>query len=108
MKVLLDECVPCQMKRFLAGQVISTVQEMGWTGIRNSTLLALAEQHHFDVFVTADKNIPYQQSIRGRSFGLVGLPTNILPVLQRLAAEFSAAVARVKPGQHVQLALPES
>ena len=80
---------------------------MGWAGIRNSELLALAEQHHFDVFVTADKNLSYQQSTRGRSFGLVELPTNILPLLQGLAAEFSAAVAGVKPGQLTQLAFPE-
>jgi hypothetical protein len=51
--------------------------------------------------VTADKNIAYQQTIKGRPLGLVVLPTNILPLLQALTAEIESAVARVKPGQLV-------
>jgi predicted nuclease of predicted toxin-antitoxin system len=107
MKVLLDECVPRQMRRYLATHSVSTVQEMGWSGSRNGQLLALAEANHFEVFVTADKNIAYQQAIRGRSLGLVQLPTNILPLLEGVASAFQDAVAKTRPGTSISITFPQ-
>ncbi len=108
MKVLLDECVPRQMKQFLTNHTAITVQEMGWSGINNGRLLALAEENSFDVFVTADKNISYQQSIKGRGLGLVELPTNVLPLLCGMAAAFASAIANVKPSQHIAVSFPQT
>ncbi len=61
MKVLLDECAPKYLKRVLTGHDVQTVQEIGWSGFENGDLLALA-QTQFDVFITADKNLRYQQT----------------------------------------------
>nr|VFJ58152.1 MAG: hypothetical protein BECKDK2373C_GA0170839_106328 [Candidatus Kentron sp. DK] len=58
MRLLIDECLPKQLKTWLGGKHhASTVQEMGWTSIGNGKLLRLANEADFDVFVTADKNI---------------------------------------------------
>ena len=65
MKILLDECTPRLLKRLLSEFEISTVQDMGWTGVTNGALLAMAEAE-FDVFVTTDKNLRYQQNLTGR------------------------------------------
>jgi len=65
MKILLDECTPRLLKRLLSDFEISTVQDMGWTGVTNGALLAMAEAE-FDVFVTTDKNLRYQQNLTGR------------------------------------------
>ena len=62
MRVLLDECLPRQLKRDLAGHEVRTVPEMGWAGRMNGDLLALAIGQ-FDVFVTADRNLSFQQDI---------------------------------------------
>ena len=62
MRVLLDECVPRRLGRELSGHEVRTVLEMGWSGIKNGRLLALASQQ-FDAFVTVDRNLQFQQHI---------------------------------------------
>jgi len=60
MKILLDECVPRPMHRLLAGHECTTAQQRGWGGIKNGDLLTVA-QTQFDLFITSDQNIRYQQ-----------------------------------------------
>ncbi len=62
MRVLLDECVPKRLKRELSGHDVSTVVEMGWSGVKNGKLLALAAAE-FDCFLTVDANIENQQHL---------------------------------------------
>ena len=62
MKVLLDECVPRKLKRELTEHEVLTVTEYGWSGIKNGKLLTLAEAE-FDVFLTIDQNLKYQQNV---------------------------------------------
>ncbi|MBI3313734.1 MAG: DUF5615 family PIN-like protein [Candidatus Omnitrophica bacterium] len=62
MNVLLDECIPRKLKHELKGHFVSTVAESGWSGRKNGELLRLAEKK-FDVFITVDQNLSYQQNI---------------------------------------------
>ena len=61
MRVLLDECVPKRLGRLLSGHQVRTAPDMGWAGIRNGRLLALAAAD-FDVMITVDRNIEHQQN----------------------------------------------
>ena len=61
-KLLLDECVPHRLRKNLPEFEVYTVTFMGWSGIKNGKLLQLAVDNHFDLFVTTDKNLPYQQN----------------------------------------------
>ncbi len=61
MKILLDECLPKRLKKEIIGHDVSTAQEMGWSGKSNGTLLSLIEKE-FQVFVTADRNIAFEQN----------------------------------------------
>ena len=70
MKVLLDECVPRKLKRELSGHEVLTVTERGWSGIKNGKLLAPAAAE-FDVFVTVDQNLKYQQNLKAFSIGVI-------------------------------------
>ncbi len=65
MKILLDECVPWPMHKLLVGHVCTTAQKQGWGGIKNGDPLNRAEGE-FDLFVTSDQNIRYQQNLSGR------------------------------------------
>jgi len=65
-KILLDECTPHVVKKSLPTRDVSTVQEMGWAGIGNGELLNRAEGE-FDVFITTDKKLRYQQNLSGRN-----------------------------------------
>jgi len=76
---------------------VKTVAELGLAGTTNGALLANTEGN-FDVFLTADKNLRYQQNLRGRSLAIVELPTNRLPILRTMTAEIASAVVSAAPG----------
>lgn len=70
MRVLLDECAPRRLRRELPEHEVVTVTERGWSGIENGELLALAEAE-FDVFLTVDQNLKYQQNLAVLKIGLI-------------------------------------
>ena len=72
MRVLLDECLPRRLKRELVGHDVKTAPEMGWASKRNGELLALAVDL-FDVFITADRNLSYQQDLSSFDIAIVVL-----------------------------------
>lgn len=98
MKVLLDECVPWPMHKLLAGCSCSTAQQCGWGGIRNGDLLDAAERQ-FDLFITADQGIFYQQNLTGRKIAVLQLSTNKLRPILAAAELIQAAVAAIQPGE---------
>ncbi len=63
MKLLLDECVPEDLKDFISGHEVASAAEMGWKGIKNGELMRRAVDAGFEAFLTADKNIRHQQNI---------------------------------------------
>lgn len=70
MRLLLDECVPKRLKRELLGHEVKTVQEMGWAGIKNGTLLKLADLQ-FDALLTVDQGIEYQHNFSGLKISIL-------------------------------------
>lgn len=105
MKILLDECVPWPMHRILTGHSCSTVQSQGWGGIKNGELLQLAEGK-FDLFITADQNIRYQQNLTGRQIAILELSTNDLGRIQSARELIEEAIRTVAKDGLRQLTLP--
>lgn len=105
MKVLLDECVPRLIKQRLPHLSIATVQEKGWTGIRNGELLRRAAGE-FDILVTADKRLRHQQSLRGTSLALVVLPTNRVPDLVPVVPRLEGVLRSATPGDVIEIPPP--
>jgi predicted nuclease of predicted toxin-antitoxin system len=106
MRVLIDECAPRALKHLLAkhGHSCLTVQEVGWFGKQNGELLALAEIE-FDVLVTIDTNLQYQQSLTGRRIAIVILRARSNR-LEDLSQHFSAcvqALETIEPGDVVNV-----
>jgi predicted nuclease of predicted toxin-antitoxin system len=106
MKILLDECTPHVLKRLLTGFEITTVQDLGKTGTKNGALLRLAEQH-FDVLITSDQNLKYQQNLATRQLAVVQLPTNQVPLVMRLAPKIQEALGRIQAGELIEITLSE-
>ena len=78
MRLLLDESVPVRLRRSLPSHSVKTVIEMGWGGVKNGSLSALAAKE-FDAFLTVDKNLPYQQNVANLPVAVIVLeayPTN--------------------------------
>jgi predicted nuclease of predicted toxin-antitoxin system len=106
MRIVLDENLPRPLVRiFGSGHQIVTVQDLGLAGTANGDLMARLEGSH-DVFVTADKNLRYQQNLAGRSLAIVELPTNRLPILKTMTAKITSAVISAPPGSYIQVDLP--
>ena len=106
MKILLDECVPAQVRNALAGHDATTVQMQGWTGIKNGALLAEAEAAGFDLFILADKNLRYQQNLAARRMAILELWTNHRPTLERHFPLIHAAAESIQPGEYRVLEFP--
>jgi predicted nuclease of predicted toxin-antitoxin system len=70
--ILLDECLDWRLRKSLPGHSVKTVQDMGWVGIKNGRLLALA-QNQFDVFITGDRNLHFQQNLQAFTIAVVVL-----------------------------------
>jgi predicted nuclease of predicted toxin-antitoxin system len=99
-RILLDEQLPRQLARYFVGHDVRTTQEQGWAGLKNGALLAQAREASFEVFVTGDKNLEFQQNLRSSGLFVVVLvaPTNKLEdLLPRLAGALQA-IARAIPG----------
>jgi len=105
MNVLLDECVPWPMHKLLPAHVCTTAQRRGWGGIKNGDLLRLAEGK-FDLFITSDQNIRYQQNLAGRSIAILELSTNKIRRIEAAADLVRTVVANIKPGQFLHLDIP--
>lgn len=102
MNILLDENLPHALKRLLTDHEVQTVQEMGWAGLKNGLLLTRAESR-FDLLLTADKNLRYQQNLQGRRLAIIVLPSNRLPVVQTLEGQLKATIAQVTSGAYIEL-----
>jgi predicted nuclease of predicted toxin-antitoxin system len=105
MKILLDECVPAPMQSLLSNHACTTVQSKGWSGIRNGDLLQRAGAE-FDLFITSDHNIRYQQNLGGRSIAILELSTNDIGRIRAATSIIDKAVANIQPNAFQHLDIP--
>jgi predicted nuclease of predicted toxin-antitoxin system len=105
MKVLLDECIPRKLKNSLQGHDCQTVPEAGLAGQKNGALLSLAESDGFEVFLTMDKGLEYQQNLAGRAIAIIILRaqsnrlTDLLPHLPACIT----IMGSIRPGQVIRV-----
>jgi hypothetical protein len=104
MRVLLDECVPRALRGDLPGHEVKTVAEAGWAGVKNGALLQLAAKD-FDVLLTVDRNLEYQQSFSGVALAVVVIDalSNDIAVLRRLMPAVREVLRTAKPGSVVHV-----
>jgi hypothetical protein len=98
-RVPLDECIDWRLARHIVGHEVKTARQMGWATIKNGELLELASQS-FDVFVTVDRNLSFQQKLTGFPIAVIVIAaiTNRLADLVPCVPDFLAAIVSVKPG----------
>lgn len=104
MKVLLDECLPRQLKRAVSADIVKTVPEMGWAGKKNGELLRLVARE-FDVLLTNDQNLEYQQNLKKFNLAFVVLvaETNDILDLEPLMPDANEALSRIQAGEIVYI-----
>jgi hypothetical protein len=107
LRILFDKNVPVGVRGFLLKHEVHTVVEMQWPNqLENGELLKMAEQAGFDVLVTSDQNIRYQQNLAGLKLALVALGSNIWPVVRQYGAAIMARVDGATPGGYDFIEMP--
>ena len=106
MRILFDHNTPRQLRSELIGHEVDVAEERGWATLVNGLLLDRAEEAGYEVMITADKSIPYQQNIRSRSFALIVLGANRWPLIKSRIEEIRAAVAETQPGEVREVSIP--
>ena len=100
MRILLDEQLPCRLARHIRGHRVRTTQQEGWAGLTNGELLRCAADARFDVFLTADQNLQFQQNLAGLQLAVIVLiaPSNALEDLLPLVPFLLEAIRDASPG----------
>ncbi|MDZ4401045.1 hypothetical protein [Prosthecobacter sp.] len=105
MRILFDQGTPAPLRRHLHPHPVDTTAERGWSMISNGELLKCAEESGYEVFITTDQNLCYQQNLTGRRIGIVVLMATSWPRTQQRIPEILAAVNRVLGGGFEEVAL---
>jgi len=108
MKIVLDESVPQKLRLLIeGGHTVVTTWYQGWSGLKNGALLTAAEGSGFDLFITADQELTYQQNFTGRKMAVLVLSTNNWDFIKAGIAEIRVAIDAVTPGNYAEVEIPE-
>ncbi len=105
MRILFDQGTPAPLRRHLRPHPVDTTAERGWSTVSNGELLKLAEDDGYEVFITTDQGIRYQQNLSGRRIGIVVLMATSWPRTKQRIPEVLAAVGNVLGGGYEEVSL---
>jgi hypothetical protein len=106
MLVLFDQSTPAPLRLHLNAHAVTEARERGWDRLTNGDLLNVAEAAGFEVFVTADKNLRYQQNLASRKIAIVVLGNAQWRVLKNHADRVVSAVDSATPGSYAEVMIP--
>jgi hypothetical protein len=106
MKVLFDQNIPHDLRAYLSADEVSTSAELGWDELENGDLLMAAEAAGFDVFVTGDQSLSYQQNLSARMIAIVELTKNNWPSIEPNVPRIVAAIRCATPGSYQVIDFP--
>ncbi len=106
MRVLFDQATPVPIRTFLIGHTVRTAAQQHWDTLKNGDLLSAAEAAGFEVFLTTDKNMRYQQNLTGRTIAVVVIGVQQWPALEPYVALVVAAVNVATPGSFTEVDMP--
>ena len=99
MKILFDQGTPVPLRRHLAGHSVDTASEQGWADLDNGDLIEKAEHEGYEVLITTDQNMRYQQNLTARRLALVVLLSAAWPNIQLRIEEIRTALIEIRPGE---------
>ena len=105
MRVLLDECVPHELRHAFPGHEVHTVAWAGFRSKKNGVLLSAAEEAGYEVLVTTDQSIRWQQNLSGRVIAIIAIRarTNQMDDLLPFAPDVAEALSKIVPGQAIEI-----
>lgn len=106
MKILFDQGAPVPLRPYLIGHQVETAYERSWTTLENGALLDAAQAAHFDILITTDQNLRYQQNIATRQIVVVVLQSTSWPRIQKVIPAILDAIERGVVGAFIEVAVP--
>ena len=106
MLILFDNNVPRGLARSLIAHTVVEAREQGWHLLKNGDLLRVAEEAAFDVFITSDKNIQYQQNLSNRKLAMIVLSQGRWRLVRQRLGEIAVAVDAAIPGSYIEVEIP--
>ena|ERR1700731_4083146 len=106
MRILFDHGTPSPLSSFLTDHTVKKTKDLGWDMLSNGELLTAAETAAFEIFLTTDKNIRYQQNLVNRIIAIVVLSNSRWPVVKLHVNRVVAAIAAAKPGSYTEVEIP--
>jgi hypothetical protein len=103
MKILLDQGAPAPLRRYLIGHIVDTAHERGWSNLSNGSLLSSAEQSGYELLITTDQNLQYQQNLSERQIAIVVLLSTSWPRIRPEVDNICEIVASAKPGSYIEV-----
>jgi len=105
MKILFDHGTPVPLRRHLHPHDVDTAAELGWSELQNGDLLSSAEGKAYDLMVTTDQNLRYQQDLTKRVIGIVVLKTTSWPRIKVKADEIVEAINELPAGGYIEIVI---
>ena len=106
MRILLDHNTPAPLREALGGHNVETAYERGWAELTNGKLLSSAEENGFDLLITTDKGIRYQQNLTNRRLALLVLSTNDWTRIRQFKGLVVSSLASIRMGECIELEIP--
>ena len=103
MRVIFDQGTPAPLRKFLPSHQIVTAHEQGWRTLKNGDPIAAAEAEGFEIFVTTDSNLRYQQKLDARSLAIVVLMSTSWPKIQSRMPAVIAGIESVSRGVCIEI-----
>lgn len=103
MKILFDQGTPVPLRRFLPGHTIDTAYERKWSALSNGDLLTMAEQEGYELLITTDRNLRYQQNLTGRQIAIVVLLSTSWPRIKQQTDHIQSIVDASQPGTYQEI-----
>jgi hypothetical protein len=105
-RIVFDQGAPVPLRQSLKHHVVATAYEQGWSRLKNGELLDAAEREGFEVFVTTDTNLRYQQNLKSRRIAVVVLSTPSWPRIERAVGAVVDAIDAAVEGSYVEVEIP--
>lgn len=108
MRILFDHGTPSGIAASLSGHQVTEARERGWDKLSNGALLTMAESAGFDLLLTTDKSIRYQQNLKGRKIAIVVLGNSQWRVVRLYLDRVASAVNGATPASYTEVQIPYS
>lgn len=106
MRILFDQGAPAPLREALTRHEVATAYESGWAKLRNGEMLDAAERGGFEVFVTTDSGLRYQQNLSSRRIAIVCLLSTSWPRIQQAIGTVVSAIDSCSPGSYTEVVIP--